>query len=257
MLEIPGFTSRWYVRTGPDGRPVSYQANPVLLDVALAVSMACAVLANIAIIGRFTERLSPKSSTMAAIIGFCIHDVINIGALVSFGVIHAVDDGFTYSEAYWMTTAATAASLLCTTSLVFDYISTKRFKHSGSGLSHKQTALVTAIMSFLLYLSISALIFSQLHAPSLNFLDSMYFSIITVSLERDLSLLRGGVGRVVRSGGLGVYPHTPMLPYAMQKQCFSNQLTLLQQRSLLRQQFSTVGFGDVTPNVSDKPGGAT
>jgi potassium channel subfamily K len=51
------------------------------------------------------------SATTLAIICFCIHDVINITALTIFGVVHAVDDGFTYAESYWMTAAATGASV--------------------------------------------------------------------------------------------------------------------------------------------------
>lgn len=47
------------------------------------------------------------SATALAIVCFCIHDVINIVALTIFGVVHAVDDGFTYAESYWMTAAAT------------------------------------------------------------------------------------------------------------------------------------------------------
>lgn len=52
-------TGRWYVRTGPDRRPVAYRKNPVILDVGLAISISVAVIANLAIVGRFLERLSP------------------------------------------------------------------------------------------------------------------------------------------------------------------------------------------------------
>ncbi|CEH17523.1 Tandem pore domain K channel [Ceraceosorus bombacis] len=179
MLEIPGITSRWYVRTGPDNRPIAYRNNPIILDVGLAISLACAVVANFCIIARFTERLSPRTSTLIAILGFCLHDIVNCVALIIFGVVHAVDDGFTYSESYWMTAAATAVSMLCTVSLIWDFASTKRFQHAGSGLTPKQTKLVLVIMSFLVYLSLSALIFALLHSPSLNFLDSVYFTIVT------------------------------------------------------------------------------
>lgn len=179
MLEIPGFTSKWYVRTGGQ----VYRPNPPVLDVGLALSLFFAVIANAAVLARFAERLSPRLATLIAVCGFLVHDVINIVALVVFAVIHNVDDGFTYSEAFWMTTAATGASLLCTTSLLLDYRNTKNFRSAGSGLTRKQSQLVMAIMAFLAYISISALIYSLV--MQLQFLDAMYFmveSLATVGL---------------------------------------------------------------------------
>lgn len=43
LLEIPGLTEHWYVKT-IDNVPVVYQSNPALLDVALGISLACAVV---------------------------------------------------------------------------------------------------------------------------------------------------------------------------------------------------------------------
>ncbi|UZJ53111.1 hypothetical protein CBS101457_002431 [Exobasidium rhododendri] len=183
MLEIPGFTSRWYVRQNAMQLGVYYKPNPPILDVGLAFSLTSAVIANVAILGRFSERLTPRRATFIA--GSCLiaHDLINSVALIAFGVIHAVNDGYTYSEAYWMTTAATGASLICTTSLIFDYVHTKNFKNAGSGLTPKQAQLVMVIMAFLAYISMSAMIFSLI--MPLAFLDSMYFmveSLATVGL---------------------------------------------------------------------------
>ena len=47
LLEIPGLTEHWYVKQ-VDNVPVAYQENPVILDVGLAISMACALIANMA-----------------------------------------------------------------------------------------------------------------------------------------------------------------------------------------------------------------
>jgi hypothetical protein len=55
LLEIPGLTGHWYIRT-EDYNTVQTRPNPVLLDIGLAFSMTCAVLANICIILRFFER---------------------------------------------------------------------------------------------------------------------------------------------------------------------------------------------------------
>ncbi|MCO5555699.1 hypothetical protein L7F22_009244 [Adiantum nelumboides] len=179
MLEIPGFTSKWYVHITPEGQPNEYRSNPILLDVGLAFSLTSAVVANLAILARFSERMRPRKATAIACAGFIIHDIINMVALIIFGVIHAVDDGFTYSEAYWMTTASTVASLCCTISLLADYIRTKDFKDAGSGLTRKQSQLVIVIMAFLAYISLSALIFALV--MQLPFLDAMYFSVESIA----------------------------------------------------------------------------
>ena len=100
LLEIPGLTEHWYVRT-ENNHPVAYKANPAILDVGLAISMACAVVANIALISRFLER-RVLPSTIVTIIGLSIHDLINITAVTIFGIIHRFDDGFSYSEAFWL-----------------------------------------------------------------------------------------------------------------------------------------------------------
>jgi potassium channel subfamily K len=66
---------------------------------------------------------------------------------------------------------ANRASLICTTSLIIDYISTKNFKYAGSGLTPKQAQLVMVIMAFLAYISISAMIYSLI--LPLPFLDAV------------------------------------------------------------------------------------
>lgn len=45
LLEVPGLTEHWYVKT-IDNVPVVYQSNPALLDVALGISLACAVVSS-------------------------------------------------------------------------------------------------------------------------------------------------------------------------------------------------------------------
>ncbi|CAO1638199.1 unnamed protein product [Sympodiomycopsis kandeliae] len=177
MLEVPGLTSKWYVRIDTSGKSVTYRDNPVLLDVGLAFSLAAAVAANVMLIMRFTKVLTPRQATLGAFLGFLVHDAINVAALVSFGVIHAVDDGFTYSQAYWMTLAATIASVACTITLIFDYTRTKNFGTSGSGLTPKQTQLIIVVMVLLLYLSFGSLIYSIL--LSLPFQDALYFTCTT------------------------------------------------------------------------------
>ncbi|KAG8798130.1 hypothetical protein FRC17_007553, partial [Serendipita sp. 399] len=163
----------WYNRT--DGtRVVEYRENPILLNAGLGLSMASAVLANICLIMRFLERRI-KSATIATIIFLVIHDIINITALVVFGVVHAIDDGFTYSQAYWVTLASTIVSLVVTTTLVIDYVTTPNFAKSGSGLTRKQRSLVIIVMILLTYLGFGALVYCFM--MDIRFLDALYFAV--------------------------------------------------------------------------------
>jgi potassium channel subfamily K, other eukaryote len=90
---VPGLVGKWYVRSPSPGVEVVYQDNPVILDVGLALSMALAVMANISIILRFLEVVRPQRSTIFAVCCLICHDIINLVAIVIFGVVHAVDDG--------------------------------------------------------------------------------------------------------------------------------------------------------------------
>ena len=77
LLEIPGLTEHWYVRT--DGNQiVETRPNPPLVIVAMSFSMALALLANAALVYRFLER-RVKASTIVCIIALTLH-----GKAVSF-----------------------------------------------------------------------------------------------------------------------------------------------------------------------------
>lgn len=55
LLEIPGLTEHWYVRTEAN-KVVETRNNAVILDVGLAFSMTCALFANICLVLRFLEK---------------------------------------------------------------------------------------------------------------------------------------------------------------------------------------------------------
>lgn len=71
LLDIPGLTERWYVKT-LGYQVVETQPNPIILDVGQAVSMAFGVMANVALIVRFLEKHT-YVSTWAAMISLTIH----------------------------------------------------------------------------------------------------------------------------------------------------------------------------------------
>lgn len=182
--QIPGLTERWYVKN-EGGTVVDTQPNSTLLDVALGFSIAFGLIANAFLIVRFLEKQIVRS-TWIAMITLTIHDLINIATLVVFGVVHRVNDGFDYGISYWMSVAATVASLTCNVTLVMDYIKTKDFGRNGSGLTEKQRSLVISVMIFLGYLGFGALIHTYIisdpdAAGTLSFIDALYFTIVTVT----------------------------------------------------------------------------
>lgn len=131
LLEIPGLTDSWYVRTHENVVTES-QRNPVILTVGLGFSMFFAVLANASLICRFLEKGPVLVTTMISIASLSIHgtyqhvplrnfapdrdslfaDLINITAVVTFGVQHRFSDGFTYGQGYWMTGMRTVPMFL-------------------------------------------------------------------------------------------------------------------------------------------------
>ena len=71
LLEIPGLTEHWYIRTEAN-RIVETKSNSVILDVALAFSMACGLGANICLILRFLEK-RVKLVTLLTIFFLTVH----------------------------------------------------------------------------------------------------------------------------------------------------------------------------------------
>lgn len=55
LLGIPGLTEHWYVRTDAN-TIVENRANSMLLNAAVALSLTCAIIANICLVVRFLER---------------------------------------------------------------------------------------------------------------------------------------------------------------------------------------------------------
>ncbi|KAK4046230.1 Potassium channel [Microbotryomycetes sp. JL201] len=178
LLDIPGLTERWYQRT-VGYKVVETKPNPPLLDVGQAVSMFFGVAANAALVMRFLEK-RPYQMTWVAIASLTLHDILQLVIVLTFGIIHSVNDGFTYGTAYWMTVASTAASLTVNVTLVVDLVRTPDFRSKGSGLTEKQRSLVIAVMSLLVYIGLGSLCYTFLIDPHLSYIDSMYFTITTI-----------------------------------------------------------------------------
>ncbi|GAA5968664.1 hypothetical protein JCM11641_007717 [Rhodosporidiobolus odoratus] len=179
LLDIPGLTQRWYVRTDEQGRIVDTHPNGPVLDIGLSISLFLGVLANLALIWRFLEH-RPRICTWISMVSLTLHDILNVLAVIIFAVEHKPTEGFEYNSAFWLTVASTAASLVCNVTLSLDLIRTKDFKKKGSGLTEKQRTLVVATMALLLYLGLGALIFHYL-IVEIGFIDSLYFTICTIT----------------------------------------------------------------------------
>ncbi|GAA5907431.1 hypothetical protein JCM6882_003860 [Rhodosporidiobolus microsporus] len=178
LLDIPGITQRWYVRT-EDHVVVETQPNPAWLDVSLAISLALGVLANLALIARFLEH-RPRVYTWVSMVSLTIHDVLNTVVVIVFAVEHMADDGFTNGSAFWLTVASTATSVFCNITLALDLWRTKDFDKKGSGLTEKQRSLTIVTMVLLLYIGLGALIFHYL-ILDIDFISSLYFTICTIT----------------------------------------------------------------------------
>ncbi|EPQ53675.1 voltage-gated potassium channel [Gloeophyllum trabeum ATCC 11539] len=176
LLEIPGLTDYWYIRT-MNHHTVDYRSNPSILVAGLCISMASGIIANLCLIMRFLEK-RVKSMTILCVVFLTIHDVINIVAVTIFGVAHRYDDGFTYGQAFWMTVCSTIASVVTNVTLIADVVRTKDFAKSGSGLTAKQRALVLIVMILLLQIALGSAVNSKLN--HLTFLDGLYFTVCSL-----------------------------------------------------------------------------
>jgi hypothetical protein len=115
--------------------------------------------------------------------------------VVTFAVEHNVEDGFTNSEAFWMTICSTVVSTITSFTLIWDFVVTPNFAkagksipallhqgrvlspHPGSGITHRQRSLIIVTMIFLTYVALGALISSLM--MNLTFVNGLFFTIVT------------------------------------------------------------------------------
>ncbi|KAJ2929325.1 hypothetical protein H1R20_g7776, partial [Candolleomyces eurysporus] len=177
LLAVPSLTDRWYIRTGDNHVVIDSQHNSWLLVAATTISMVCAILASGCLVVRFAER-AIKPMTLLAIVFLTFHDVISAVTVTIFGVKYSVDDGFTYGQPFWMTVCSTIASIITSVTLLVDFIRTKNFASSGSGLTRRQRTLVIIIMVLLFYIAFGALV--QKLILKLTFIDALYLAVVSI-----------------------------------------------------------------------------
>lgn len=79
LLEVPGLTEHWYIRTEAN-QVVETRDNPVILDVGLALSMACGLCANICLMLRFLE-IRVKTVTLLTVVSLTLHGASSPGCV--------------------------------------------------------------------------------------------------------------------------------------------------------------------------------
>ncbi|KAG9311807.1 hypothetical protein JVU11DRAFT_8054 [Chiua virens] len=189
LLEIPGITSDWYTQT-EGSTVITSEPNPLLLSVGIALSLFCAVLANVCLVVRFLERRVTKM-TILCVVFLSIHDVINITALVTLGRIMV---GHSLEHPFWLILCSTIASVFTSVTLIIDLIWTNNFEQggestkfifpvsqplcAGSGLTRRQRSLVIIIIGLFCYLALGALVNSLL--LDLSFINGLYFTVVTI-----------------------------------------------------------------------------
>lgn len=137
LLAVPGLTEHWYIRTNDQHEILESQANPPFFVTMLGISMGCAVVTNICILVRLSERMV-KQMTVCCIIALTIHgtsfflfspafslvvslDILNITAIIFFIIKTQTDDGFILGQAFWMTSCSSIASLITNATLALDH----------------------------------------------------------------------------------------------------------------------------------------
>lgn len=81
LLEIPGLTVAWYVRTSGN-QTVESRKDPPLILISISISLALAILANIALLCRFLER-HVKRNTIICIVALTVHGKSLVLALLN------------------------------------------------------------------------------------------------------------------------------------------------------------------------------
>lgn len=211
LLSFPSLTTHWHIKTdGNENRPI-----PLLLTVAMSLSMACGVLANICLVLRFAER-SVKTMTLLCVIllsmnGSCLFSKL---AFLLTNINHRTYK-YTYDHCLRVDLSLYRGIRLRT--VILDdrllnnnfnnnqhyanhrLLSYKRFykvryvirytyywtsliidviSTIGSGLTHKQRSLVIIIIVFLCYITFGSLI--QTFMLDITFFDSLYYSVVSI-----------------------------------------------------------------------------
>lgn len=72
LLEVPGLTEHWYIRTDEEHKIVEFEANPMFIQAILGVSLTCAIVTNICLLVRLSEK-AVRKMTISCILALTAH----------------------------------------------------------------------------------------------------------------------------------------------------------------------------------------
>lgn len=225
LFSLPGLTEKWcvaserfcakpgtdpfsavrYITKNAAGKVVEARPDPPLIVAAGAVTLSVALLANVAILFRLIDTHT-RWFSFSTVVLLIVHIVVNLVALIIFGVEHAHPDGYILSTAFWLTAASSCVAFAAIVCLVGDGFLTAWYSRGGTGISGKQRSLVLTWDFFVLLILIGAVAFRYLIAGA-SYLDSIYFCIqsaLTVGFGDVAPETAGGYVVVVIWSTLGI-----------------------------------------------------
>ncbi|KAG0662125.1 hypothetical protein C6P46_003518 [Rhodotorula mucilaginosa] len=175
LFSLPGLTEKWYVVKDASGAIVEARPDPPLIVAAGALTLALAIFANIAILFRLIDT-HPRFFSLGTIAFLTAHVVVNLVALIIFGVEHAHPDGYVLSTAFWLTAASACVAAASVALLIFDGTLTGWYSRGGTGVSGQQRSLVLTWDFFVFLILIGSVAYRYLIIGA-TYLDTIYFCV--------------------------------------------------------------------------------
>lgn len=113
---------------------------------------------------------------MGTIAFLTAHVVVNLVALIIFGVEHAHPDGYVLSTAFWLTAASACVAAASVALLIFDGTLTGWYSRGGTGVSGQQRSLVLTWDFFVFLILIGSVAYRYLIIGA-TYLDTIYFCV--------------------------------------------------------------------------------
>ena len=114
--------------------------------------------------------------SLATIAFLTAHVVVNLVALIIFGVEHAHPDEYVLSTAFWLTAASACVAAASVALLILDGIFTGWYSRGGTGVSGQQRSLVLTWDFFVFLILIGSIAYRYLIIGA-TYLDTIYLCV--------------------------------------------------------------------------------
>ncbi|KAJ5820308.1 hypothetical protein N7474_005899 [Penicillium riverlandense] len=203
-FNICSLAQTWRMQVQPGGGAVNI-ADPKWVIGLNALSLICAVVANLVLSLNMTRRIRFEVAQPIIIIGWYISSVLLIGLLIAFRVVGDVptSSGHVFSQAYFYGAYAAVLYFVISSLLVVTAYGAYRGHYSREyKLTTSQRTLMLQTIIFFFYLLGGAAVYARVE--DWRFLDAVYFA--------DYTLLTIGVGNYAPITHLG---RGLLFPYAI------------------------------------------